>query len=233
MWEILRRNSSPQIICLNSLGFSLIEIMLAMMLALLIAMVCSKLIITAKTQARWIRVVNELYEDAAFLTSLLRQEIELSGYSTTEIIKNPLVVFPSDEMKVSFEVTYEENSASDHDCLGKKTKLITNHYEMNKKNLNEVRCNGHVILDGVENMLMQLGVDTNEDGYVDAYISANKINDEDVVLAVQFDFIIKSSEKLGLLSSYQFKRINQSLSAYAVDGFHREQFVVTVPLVNK
>lgn len=216
---------------LKNYGLSLVEILVAILLGMLIILYGIKLLIVQREVSRMFIANQELRENSNFLRNFLSREIAMTGYVEKEMIKNPIQFYqPNKVGTLAWKISYAANEVSDHDCFGKKAAIINNFFEVVN---NSLYCNGQPILDHIENVVVLLGQDVDLDGIMDAYVDAINLSLKSPIYVIKFDFILRSTEKIGKISMQNFQRIDQTEFQAFDDGYLRKQLIVTVPLLNR
>jgi type IV pilus assembly protein PilW len=187
----------------NKHGYTLIELMVGILISSIVAGGALKFIETAMNTDQYQKATILIQNETKYAVDYLVSDIRMAGFSLTEDL-NSFEKQPFDwtnttdgvgNLPDQIEITYE-NSQNNTDCNGvSNLAMISNHYYVNNGNL---MCNNQTILDNIEIFEILYGIDLNNNGRVDRYLSATTarpISENSLyrVIAVRFD-IISSSE---------------------------------------
>lgn len=218
------------------IGFSLVEMMIAMAISLVISMTIIHMILSHQQLQRWQHALAEINETGQFILNFISHDLALTGYIDTELITTTLL--PENGMNHtsdSITIFYAASGGEYRDCIGKKViDMIENSYSLKKSNYDEayaLTCNGQALIANIENFQLLYGIDRNKDREIDQYVNASYLFDEDIILAIQLGFVVRSRNKIGADSPIDFL-LDVSLDNLEYDGYLRKKFVKTVQLKN-
>jgi type IV pilus assembly protein PilW len=149
----------------NQAGFTLIELMVAMMIGLTLVLGTMTIFDAFLRSSHFQRAVAAQTDSGRYALDRLVREIRMSGYRDQAWLRPPIANAitledggtNSDAITVRYEGTV--------DCAGTATVapgfLVANRFDVNNGNL---RCNNEVLATGVEDFQILLGEDTDADG---------------------------------------------------------------------
>lgn len=165
-------------------GFTLVEIMVALVISLVLLGGVVQIFLSSRSSYALQEGMGRLQENARYIVGLFNTEISMAGYQ----LANPASALDptggstegaTGAAPDSIEISY----ASATDCLNQSTGaggVAINKYYIDTNN-NQLMClgNGNAkagpLIDGVENMQILYGVDTDSDGIANEYIDASEI----------------------------------------------------------
>lgn len=212
---------------LRQTGFSLIEIMIALVLGLFVLGSILSTFIASKQTYRQQDAMSRVQENARFAVNMLSKTIRKAGYRDDANIARPFdeifpaavapfnvagrVVFGTDS---TFSLRYEvSGDAWLQNCLGVTT--ASNVTETLGVVGGELRCTSGAVtqplLSGIQGIYFLYGEDTNADGYAyaDRYVTAATVADWNKVVSVQVELLLVS-EANGIVTPqpYIFKGVS-------------------------
>ena len=226
-------------------GFSLVELMIAVVIGLFLVMVVGTLYVNSRTTYVAQDANSRLQENARFAVELLGREIRVAGYPnvtfsqiTTANLFAPPPKFSFGEGALDFSDTPVQLTVSydaGTDCLGNTApnNRAVNLYRINSQSQLECLGNGSatagVLLDDVEEMQLLYGQPT-ATGYT--YVTATnatKENVENVRVCLLFRAKADATSKA---NSGQTYLDCQGAPKTATDGFLRRSVTMTITLRN-
>lgn len=234
-------------------GFSLVELMVAMLLGLVIVGAATQLFIANQQAFVLQQTLARVQEDGQLFTRFLVADLRRAGLENESVVSSRTmgVQFTNPGAGAAYPVT-QEDAGFDRltlgfhgttDCEGSVSAVemeVINTYEVS--NAGELRCtgnvdaatNGVVLLTGVEAFELMYGIDRTVDGYARAeqFVNANQVAAFPVV-AVRFAFLLsEDSDSLpegdGTLNHYVLTKTVTEPKDRAV----RRLFTATVKLRN-
>ncbi len=239
------------------IGFSLIEMMIAMALGLLLLLVISTVFVSSRQTFREQEDNARIQESGRFALEIMGRSIKQAGH----------VEVPFNDFKVAFEGTaitgtnggagvadtlttqYEGVANVDQDCEGALVdvtgRLIQNHFNLDAANA-ELQCSGvisdtpaapgapptgNVLLENVEDLQVLYGVDTDANQSVDQYVTSPA--DWNQVLAVRLCVQVRSDKTNIVPAGTNYLNCNNALVANAADRRMRRTFSATYNLRNR
>jgi len=238
-------------------GFSLVELMVSLSLGLVIMVVTTAFYISNKQTYQYINASTEIIQSSQYALYYLRETIGHAGFP----LQSGAGAFPANAASRadpamtpvldggginsdSITVTYRASN----DCLGNPAPLdasgnsfATNTFFINN---NSLFCRGlgnpaQVLIQGVQNMQIEYGVDTNADSIPDTFANATQVEngissatpDWSNVVAVRIALLMLSqnpiAEQAGVVN---YQVLNASIVTN--DRFKRRVFTTTIPLRN-
>lgn len=239
------------------IGFSLIEMMIAMALGLLLLLVISTVFVSSRQTFREQEDNARIQESGRFALEIMGRSIKQAGH----------VEVPFNDFKVAFEgtaitgtdggagvtdtltVQYEGVANVDQDCEGELVdvtgRLIQNHFNLDAANA-ELQCSGVIsdtpaapgapptgsaLLENVEDLQVLYGIDTDANQSVDQYVVSPA--DWNQVLAVRLCVLVRSDKTNIVPAGTNYLNCNNASVANAVDGRLRRAFSATYNLRNR
>lgn len=199
---------------LSEQGFSLVELMVAITISFILMAGISKVFLGSKTSYNLQDGMGRLQENARFALDILHHSISMTAYSgTLSPLNNALDSTNSREnysANTSLGFTTANNTASDTievhytsatDCLGNTTGgEAHDRFYVDGTNL---MCLGNgsgtagVIAEGVENMQILYGEDTNNDAIANVYVDADNVTDWNAIVSVQVAVLVSTVQTVG------------------------------------
>ena len=238
-------------------GFSLIEMMIAMALGLLLLLVISTVFVSSRQTFREQEDNARIQENGRFALEILGRSIKQAGH----------VEVPFNDFKVAFEgmaitgtnggtgvadtltIQYEGVANVDQDCEGALVdvtgRLIQNHFNLDAVNA-ELQCTGvisdtpaapgapptgSVLLENVEDLQLLYGVDTDANQSVDQYVASPA--DWNQVLAVRLCVLVRSDKTNIVPAGTNYFDCTNTSVANAADRRMRRAFSATYNLRNR
>ena len=211
------------------MGLSIVELMVTLVLSLFIMLVTTGFYVNNKTTYRFIDSSSEVQENGRYAIHFLRETIANAGFPK---IDTTIPAFPtnpsegggtnSDGISVSYQAT--------QDCLGATIAgTITSAFTVVGGDL---QCNGTALIQGVDNLQIDYGVDTDADGIPNTYQVATSVADFDDVVAVRLAILIRGQTQVrDIATAETYQLLNTSFTA-TNDRLHRRVFTTTIPLRN-
>lgn len=233
-------------------GLSLIEIMVAMALSLILLAGVSQIFLSSKTSYNLQDGLGRLQENARFALDILSHSISLTAYSGTlspldnaldstnskeNFSPNPNLGFTvaNNNASDTIEVHYKSNT----DCLGNATGgEAHDRFYVNGSNL---MCLGNgsatpgVIAEGIENLQILYGEDTNNDAIANVYVNADNVTDWNAIVSVRVAILVSSVQSVSVSTSDSRIHVLLNTPAIGPIGDHviRRTFGRTVILRNR
>lgn len=245
-------------------GFTIIELMVAMVIGLLIMQAVLSIFSSSKRSQTTRDSMSTMQENGRVAISRLQRGLSPAGYpmhqNNVPIVLDDLT-YPGmagsadgdaaagDRVTIAFRpaasgegITYTE------DCLGNPGTLngmIVNSFFVDAAS-STLRCEGsggqtQPLAEGVESMHVLYGLDNNEDGYADTYVTATRLIDE-VKGDVDLSLAVVSIRVSILVNSLQLATDQTQARTYTLlgvnvqaanDFLQRRVFTTTIPLRNR
>lgn len=241
-------------------GFSLVELMVTLALGLFIMLVTTAFYVSNKQTYRYINASTEIIQSSQYAMYYLRETISHAGFP----LQSGAGAFPAnaaDRANPNITPVLEGGGANSdtitvtyratNDCLGNPSALnaagdpiATNVFSINNNNL---LCDGdgggpnaaQVLIQGVQNMQIEYGVDTDADGIPDTFANATQVEngiagpapDWASVVAVRIALLMRSQNQVvDQAGAVNHQVLNTSIATN--DRFKRRVFTTTIPLRN-
>lgn len=255
-------------------GVTLIELLIAMVIGLFVIAGVGQIFLSSRASYNLQERMGNLQENGRYGLFFLQRSIRRAGYRPPPIAGTPIMgpsVFTPDPSSLtcgsgSVATCNGAGTASDQitvnyqgsvDCLGNPTapsSSVTDTFFISTDTttgLNRLMCRGsgnpaaQPLVDGIENMQVQYGIDTTNDGYADSYVVANSVTDWDKVVSVRVALLASTKSNDSAASgvagvvfgdtasdamSYQ---VLENLSATVATGVRARVFTSTVELRNR
>lgn len=227
------------------LGLSLVELMVAMIVGLLIAAGASHVFINTRSNFRFQANMSRMSDSARFGLEFLRRTIRMAAYrgdGLAEWAEGPLTqaafgvtalqgadndVDPTNSIKDGTDVlTIAYEGSADgfiKDCQGGVVPAgvqATSSYAISTTNVLQCSIDGGTtfqpLVDGVENMQVLHGVDSDADGSANRYVTLGSVGSTDNVVSVRVALLLVSADDS--LASTIDKRTYQVLDETVYDA---------------
>lgn len=254
-------------------GFTIIEIMVAMVISLILLLGVINIFQASRTSYDMQSGMARLQENARFALDAMAYSLSMAGakqLTATDLLPLPPINLAGTQDNVTANVTAPYNfttaagTASDTisvsytaavDCVNNGTAgtggIATDVYDIRWDTKNDgdpsndgpsLYCNNAPLVEGVENLQILYGDDTDNDGVANAYVSRNNItttdNDNDGVLethiaSIRIAILVSTVERTtGITSNSTFQLLNSPLIGPFTDNLIRRVFTRTIPLQN-
>ena len=237
---------------LRQQGFSLIEIMIAITISLILMAGIGQIFLGSKTSYNLQDGMGRLQENARFALDILNRSISMTAFSgTLSPLNNAIDSTESKENETAntdLGFTTASHTASDTievrytsatDCLGNATGgTAQDRFYIDGNNL---MCLGNgsitagVIAEGVENMQILYGEDTDNDTVANVYVDADNVADWNAIVSVRVALLVSTVQTVGNGSTDSKTHVLLNTPAIGPLGDHviRRAFTRTIILRNK
>lgn len=211
-------------------GFTLIEIMISLAIGAIIVMGATSIFVSTLRSFTIQNGLSDTNETGRYAMQYLARHIRMAGYRDSEWERGvlPNAISFTNGTSDSITVTYQSR-------LGCNLVPTANVVEID--NVFDVvggalRCNGRTIIDGVEELQVFLGEDTDGDNVVNKYVDVGTAGvDMDDVVTVSLNLLV-SSDSDRVTSSASPLAFNFWNTAAVDDGRLRREYSLTVGLRN-
>ncbi len=241
-------------------GFSLVELMVSLTLGLIIMAATTAFYVSNKDTYRYINASTEIIQSSQYALYYLRETIGHAGFplqsgngafpasaaARANLAMTPVLDGGGANSDI-ITVTYR----AQNDCLGNPAPLnaagdpiATNVFSVNNNNL---ICDGDggganppaVLIQGVQNMQIEYGVDLDADGIPDTFANATLVEngitgatpDWPNVIAVRIALLMRSQNQVvQQANAVNYQVLNTPIATN--DRFKRRVFTTTIPLRN-
>ncbi|RMH42757.1 MAG: hypothetical protein D6694_07600 [Gammaproteobacteria bacterium] len=219
-------------------GFTLIELMIAGLLGLILTAGLIQIFVgtaqTTKVQA----AVSDVQDKGRLAMEFLTREIENAGFVDDTLLPGGFSTLP---VNVDFAVTADGDTdtlqiqyVGTVDCTGAVINgVITNTFDVVN---GELRCNGQPLVDGVDGFQALYGVDSDNDGFVDQYMTATRVvatGSQTRVHSVRISLLISTLNNVFPRTTAQTFQLLDAPAVSFNDRRLRRQFTTTVVLQNR
>ncbi|MHB9119599.1 MAG: PilW family protein [Burkholderiales bacterium] len=228
-------------------GFTLIELMIAVTIGLFVMLGVLEIFLNTSKINRNQDNLSHLQETGRFATEFLSRDIRMAGYPKVGFSGTAVVgadgggLNSSDSISVSFDSTTATGAMPD--CLGQTTAepAVNQYYIANDANgvpslfcLGSGNATAQAILEGVENMQILYGVDTDGDKSANKYLSANLLSAADWlnVVSVRISLLLRTLDD-NITTAKQVYSYNGTSNITAPDYRIRRVYETTVTLRNR
>lgn len=217
-------------------GVGLVELMTAMALSSILILGAVTVFGKSNTTARNQNSITQLNDNARFAIDTLKRQLLMTGYRNqaweTNRVDNALVVVDgaSDQLTVRYQAP--------RDCLRNSTVatggLAVNTFDVTTGSL---RCNGQALIEGVDDLQVLFGEDTDGDGVANRIVPASTASLQlRRVVFVQVNLLV-ASERDDVLDATQTMRLfgasdGAGANATYTDGRLRREFSTVVAIRN-
>jgi type IV pilus assembly protein PilW len=231
-------------------GFTLIELMIAVVLGLLLIAGTMTVFVSTKQGYRLENGLSLMQATGRATLDLLAREVMMAGFPQIEDIETFIPAMTTDgggSSSDQFAVRYQ----SDTDCLNDTTPTYADG-ERYAKNMyfidanNNLRCRTlaeddstireAVVVQGVENMQLLYGEDNINDGVNNAtrYVTAGNVADWDNVISVRIGIIVNSQSAIATSDDdVTYTLFGQTPTAAGADRMRRRAYTTTAVIRNR
>lgn len=229
-------------------GLTLVEIMIAMVIGLVIMGGVIKIYTSSKAAYNLQSGMSRMHENARFALDILSMHISMAGYtqsitaaygiSSTNSKENESVNsalgFTKENLTASdvIEVSYQAPT----DCAGNATSGVAiNRFYISNTDL---VCLGNgsvtpeVMIEGVENLQILYGEDTDNDDVINRYVSASNVTLWNSVKSVRIAILVNTVQNISSKDRKQYALLNTPPVGPITDGRGHRVFSRTILLRN-
>jgi len=225
-------------------GFSLIELMIAMLLGMILLGGVFQVFVATKNGQRLQNSMAEVQENGRYAIHFLRENILMAGFSSISPIDafDPTTISDNnlnDQITIRFQSTT--------DCLGSPLLPAENGIAINRLFVDaetlSLRCDGNggndepalSMVEGIEAMQILYGTDDDEDNVANRYLTATEVTTADAwdnIVSVRIALLARSLNTAGVAE-------NRSYSLLDAPGIDRNDalahrvFTTTIPIRNR
>jgi type IV pilus assembly protein PilW len=240
-------------------GLSLVELMVALVLSLVVLLVTTGIYVSNKQTYRFLDSYALLQENGRFAIYFLREHILQAGFPRQAGI-NPFPVLPANDTGVNGSDNIIVAFRSAVDCLNDAPlgaagmQLAQNTFDLalDANGNPQLRCNGNglvagvdqpvqPLVDGIQNMQVEYGVDTDADGIANSYVDSTNVQagtaggggpDWNNVVSVRVAVLVQGQQNV--LDQAQAITYNILGTPVTItDRTPRRVFTTTIPLRNR
>ncbi len=214
-------------------GFTLVELLVSITLGLTILLATTKLFIESRESFRYQQQWLDLHERGRHLIQFLSMEFKKIGYPAESFSGTALTATDNSEEGNSDALTISYHGAKD--CAGSSATSIRYYIENG-----DFRCDGNgpssptpqTLTSHIDGLQFRFGADTDQDGSIDRYLSADAVPDWDRVHTIQTALLLRS--QLPVRESIDSKNYNLLGSSHGPfnDRYLRTIYLTTTHLRN-
>lgn len=217
-------------------GYSLVELMVALALGLILVASVLQVYMSGKQSHNTREGAAELFDNARFALHLLTRDIGMSGYDNGDSL---LAISAATDNNAGDSITVRYRSTTD--CLGHATGgIATNRYYISGTTL---MCQGNgdpdpaVLTEGIENMQILYGEDTNADFTADRFVNAPDVGNWANIASVRVALLASSNSVVaGTADANTYTLLDRApisiASTSATANFRRKVFNTTILVRN-
>ncbi len=229
--------------CLRSqVGVTLTELLIAMAISMILLGGLYKVFFSSSDGYRQMQAMSRVQENGRFAVALLAQELRLAGtpkfyYDGTAFFGTPITGTEASGPGNSDSVTISWDTQAGYASTGAVFRTVaftvdnTNGFTLMRQ---EDAGTAQPFIEGVENMQILYGEDTDADGSVDAYRKATAVTDWDEVIAIRVGLLMRSEDQVSGLDpdSSAYTVLDENITAPG-DRRIRRLFTSTITLRNR
>jgi len=213
-------------------GLSIVELMVALVLSLVVMFVTTSMYVSNKQTYRFLDQYSLLQENGRFAIFFLREHVLQAGFPRDSV--NPFPTVPADDRTVIVQFN------SSVDCLNNTVTTSTiNEFTVDTAN-DRLVCTAQgtteVLVDGIEDMRVMYGVDTDigptPDGIANTYVLQSAVTNWNNVVSVRIAVLAAGQpNSLDTAQTITYNLLGQAVTA--TDRTPRRVFTTTIPLRNR
>jgi type IV pilus assembly protein PilW len=225
-------------------GYTIIEIMVALVISLILLMGVIEIFMSSRTSYALQSGVARLQENGRYALDIMSRNIGMAGYNAPQgIVSANTLDNESENTGLGFtqalgtasdviEITYESTT----DCLGNASGgTATDRYYVDGTTL---MClgNGNVnagpLADGIENMQILYGEDTDADKVANQYVSADNVTAWTNIVSVRIALLVSTVDDINILNTNVYRLLNAPQLGPINDELVRRVYARTILLRN-
>jgi len=229
-------------------GLTLVEIMVAMVIGLIIIGSVIQVYLSSKSTFNLQSGISRMQENARFAMDILSMHISMAGYTQEFAAANGISSTNSKENEVAngdLGFTTDNFTASDvieiryqspSDCLNNPiVGVAINRFYVENGNL---LCLGNgsdtpgLLIDGVENLQILYGEDTDNDNVVNRYVSADNVTVWNSIKSVRIAMLVSTVQNINSKDEREYSLLNSPPVGPFNDGRGRRVYTRTILLRN-
>jgi len=227
-------------------GFTIVELMIAITVGLVLSAGVLQLFVRTTKINLAQDNLSRLQETGRFAMEYLSRDIRMAGYPRVSFSGDAVQGTNDDGLNNSDSITVGSGLSTDTgtlDCLGQAAAPVTNKYYIaNDSNgvpnlycLGSGNATAQPLLEGVENMQVLYGVDTDSDKSANKYLRADQLSSSDWlnVVSVRISLLLRTTDN-GLATqqtAYSYNGV--SVTPSGSDYYLRRVFTTTITLRNR
>lgn len=236
-------------------GLSIVELMVALVLSLVVMLVTVSIYVSNKQTYRFIDSNSLLQENGRFAIHFLRESAQQAGYpkNVSMVEAFPAATLPTDggiAAGIPGSDAFTVNYWGQNDCLGNAPATATLNASGDRLiedtftvGANGLMCDGNggavgatLLVDGIDNMQIEYGLDTDVDGIANSYATAAEVTAAtlwDSVVSMRIALLVSAnSAVMDQDTPVNFRLLNNA-PYVLTDQIPRRVFTTTIPLRNR
>jgi type IV pilus assembly protein PilW len=234
----------------NQSGFSLIELMIAMTLGLTLMAGATQIMTSTRQSFRFNEGMTVIQENGRYAINLMERNIRLTGYPAENSNKlssafsfdtaNIADALPFDSLSVQYEAIPADvcTGTATPTGIAAPTAAVRNHrFDVTA---NSLRCGGNPLVDGIDAMQIQYGIDTDADSIPNLFVNATDViagitnpgtPDWNNVISIRVAILVNSINQIQAATNRTYVVLDRAIPFN--DGLARRVFTTTIPLRNR
>ena len=231
-------------------GVTLVELMVALVISLIVLAGVGNIFIAGKRAYLAQEGLSRVQENGRFALAILSRDINLGGYhapgqaAPVAIQATDGVGTASDSITISYNAPPGGTTSCANGLRVAEGDVITNAYsiENNAQGVPALFCNDGnssslELIEGIENMQLLYGVDTDADRYANQYMTANNVSAFANVVSIRLSLLTRGSRDSGATLNKTYLLLGKTLGPYVdangnIDGIPRRIFTTTILIRN-
>lgn len=195
-------------------GFTLLELMIGMVIGLVIILAAVTIFDSFTRSSRYQQAISSQVDAGRFALAMIGREARMAGFRDEAWLNPPLTNALAVENGVAAPDAITVRYEGEADCLGTPTIapdfIVTNRFDVVDGNL---RCNGEVLINGVEDLQVLLGEDMTGDRTPNRILAPGTVGlDPERIVTIRVHLLLVTLED-------RIRRTPQLLTFYgALDG---------------
>ncbi len=212
-------------------GMGLIELMVGMTIGLIVLAALGYFFLGSSQANRTHNDVSRMQESGRHAMEILGSAIRQAGYrADADAAFVGTALAGIDGARDAITVQFDAQEGGETDCTGANVAagaLVTYAFAVNGSR--ELTCNGNVVVDNIEDMQIEYGIDSNRDGVIESY-SATPANFGQVA-AVRVSLLVRGPTANVATGSQTYTFNGASVTK--TDGFLRQIYATTFTVRNQ
>lgn len=239
-------------------GFSLIELMISLVIAIIAMAVLLKIYHSNSQTARFHNAVLVVQENGRFAADIIGRSARMAGYDdplTTTVVSTPLIEgsinhggaqisqtgLKPDSHTIS--IRYEGGTGI-RDCQGQAVAAddwVTNMYAVSTENNlvcatytnnSALVSNATAVAEGVEDMRVLYGLDIDDTGDVNRYVRSTGVHDWSLVVSLRIALLVNSIDSVLTTDDTNCLGCRVFTGTFSADRLVRQEFHTTIEVRN-
>lgn len=210
-------------------GLSIVELMVALVLSLVVMFVTTSIYVSNKQTYRFLDQYSLLQENGRFAIFFLREHVLQAGFPRESV--DPFPTPPGNDSTIIVQFSSALDCINDTVTSG----ITVNTFAIDVTD-GQLICNGEELVDGIEDMQVMYGVDTDAgptpDGIANTYVLQGDVANWNNVVSVRIALLAAGEpNSLDVAQSITYNLLGRSV--VIDDRTPRRVFTTTIPLRNR